>query len=124
MNAETDRIEMALADLLAAAINDDARVTQVGSGRLAATPFRMPNRIRTRAEIEISTLLNQPVGVACRLAVRRLGRHLFEVTESTDKMREVGERAADQDLQRYGRRVAMVDSAWAGIGSETDRWWS
>ena len=124
LNAEADRIENALADLLTAAIDDDARVMQTRSDRLVATPFRMPERIATRAEIEISALLDQPVGAACRQSIRRLGFRLFEVTGSTDGMRDVGERAADQDPQRYGRRVAIVDSAWNGIGNETDRWWS
>ncbi len=121
---ETKGIEGALDALLRAMVKDEAKWPVVP---IAASPlkfFDLSEPVSTRAKMEVTQILRQPVYFALRLAVRRMGQQAFSVTGSTDGMREVAERVAGMVPAQYGRRASMLDSAWDGIGSDADRWWS
>lgn len=114
-------IEAALDALLRLAIKDDATHDEAPTATLTATPFRL-DRIPTRLEFDARSLARQPIGTACRQAVRRLGQHLFDRLGSTDALRDVLERVAELTPADYGRRVAIMDHAWDGVGRQGDRW--
>ncbi|MHC2086461.1 hypothetical protein [Methylobacterium sp. CM6244] len=97
------------------------------SGAFEAIPLRWHRDIAsmpTREESEITALASDPIGAACRQAVRRLGQRLYDMRGSTEAMREVIDRAADHDPAHAGQRASIMDSAWNGIGEGSDRWWS
>ena len=119
---DTGRAEKALDALLRAAIDSDEK--RPAKGKLAATPFKAPDRIPTRTEAQVSALLADPVGAALRLGIWRLGVHLFDAIGSTDGMHEVLDRVAEMDPARGGQRATIIDHAWNGIGAGADRWHS
>ncbi len=124
MDTEIEGIERALDALLTAMVEDDAKRAPAP---LTASSIRftdLDGPIPTRADMELRQLLRQPVYSACRIGVRRLGAQAFSVTGSTDGMREIAERVADRVSGQFGRRLAMMDSAWDGVGSDADRWWA
>ena len=117
---DTTRTEHALDVLLRAVIEHDAK--RPPTRPLTATPFVMPDRAMTRAEVGVAALLADPIGAALRQSVWRLGLHLFDAIGSTDGMHEVLDRIADLDPARSGERASIMNHAWDGVGSETDRW--
>ena len=124
VNTEIEDIARALDALLVAMMEDEAKDAPVQLTALSARFANLSGPIPTRAEMELTQLLRQPVYFALRMAVRRLGERVFTVTGSTDGMREVADRIADMASKQSGRRLAMMDSAWDGVGSDSDRWWS
>ena len=124
MSVEIDGLERALDALLTAMTDAEAKRAP---GHLTASSIRFADLngpIPTRAEMEVTQLLREPVYSALRIGIRRLGAETFKVTGGTDGMREVAERVADRVPGQYGRRLATMDSAWDGVGSDSDRWWA
>ena len=80
--AEIARIERALGALLTAMVEDEARWPEPALFHIKATPFDPSKVVRSRAEMEIGQLLQEPVYFACRLAVRRLGERLHAVAST------------------------------------------
>lgn len=81
----------------------------------------------TLESVEIDRLrgiASNPVRCALRGAVKDIGRDLFRAAGNTDAMLEVLHRVANRDPVNAGRRGAIIDSAWNGLGEGTDRWWS
>ena len=127
MSAETEGLERALDVLLTAMLEEDRKLAETaGASSFKAHVFTAADLQRaarlTRLEMDVTDLQRQPVRAACRQAVRRIGEHLFKILGSTDGMREVLERAADMVPEQYGHRASIVDHAWDGIGSDSDRW--
>ncbi len=122
--SEIARIERALGTLLTAMVEDEARWPEPALFHIRATPFDPSKPVRSRAEVEVGQLLQEPVYFACRLAVRRLGERLHAVAGGTNGMRHIADRVADTSPAEGGRLLSMMDSAWDGIGSDADRWWS
>ncbi len=79
---------------------------------------------QSQEECELSSIVRDPQRYALRAGVRTVGRQLFRLLNSTDALGDVLERVADLDPASYGRRASLMDHAWNGIGSDTDRWWS
>ncbi len=105
-----DSVMLALDTLLSAAIDDDACVIDPAWGTAAAGPFRVSGEIA-----EFTALVEQPIGAAFRLALQRLGEHLAGVVECSEDLQDIAERAAERDRIRYGRRLAILESAWAEV---------
>lgn len=126
MTTEPTEAERALDVLLRLAVDHQrARDAEAApSPAITATPFvwRDPATLPTRVEREVTQLLRDPIGAACRQGIRRIGEHLFKTLDSTAGMSEAAENVAYLDPMHYGRRVSIVDHAWDGIGSDTDRW--
>ena len=122
---EIECIVFALDDLL----NEIVKRTQTRPAtpsQLTATPFkfRKVDELASREDAEVSEILDDPVGAACRHSIRRLGEHLYEIARDTDTMSDVLERVADRDPSRYSLRATIIDKSWNGIGAGQDRWWS
>jgi hypothetical protein len=122
---DIERIVFALDDLL----NETVKRTQTrpaSPSKLTATSlkFRKVDELASREDAEVSEILDDPVGAACRHAIRRLGEHLYELARDTDAMADVLERVADRDPSRYSLRATILDKSWNGIGVGQDRWWS
>ncbi len=122
---DIERIVFALDDLL----NEIVKRTQTRPatpGKPTATPFkfRKVDELASREDAEVSEILDDPLGAACRHSIRRLGEHLYELTKSTDSMSDVLERVADRDPSRYSLRATIIDKSWNGIGAGQVRWWS
>lgn len=69
-------------------------------------------------------IVKDPVRYALRAALKETGRDMFKVVGSTDAMLDALHRVADRDPVNAGRRGAIMDSAWNGLGEGNDRWWS
>jgi hypothetical protein len=95
-------------------------------GKLTATPIkiRTVHELASREDAEVSEILDDPVGAACRHSIQRLGELLYDITKNTDVMSDVLERVAARDPSRYSLRATIVDKSWSGIGEGQDRWWS
>jgi gamma-glutamyl-gamma-aminobutyrate hydrolase PuuD len=95
------------------------------AAQLMATPFKAIalDEIPSRHETEVNEILQDPVGSACRYAIKRLGQHLYTVAKSTDVMAEVLDRVAERDPNHLALRADIMDKWWEGIGEGEDRWW-
>lgn len=124
MKADPTEAERALDVLLRFVIEHPSAGKPSESATIAATPFvwRDPSSFPTRAEREVTALLRDPVGAACRQGIRRIGEHLFKTLGGTAGMSTAAENAAAMDLAHYGRRASILDHAWDGIGTDAD-WW-
>ena len=122
--AEVARIERALGALLTAMVEDEARWPEPALFHIKAMPFDPSRPVRSRAEMEIGQLLQEPLYFACRLAVRRLGERLHAVAGGTDGMRHAAYRVANIHPVKGAPVLTMLESAWDGVGSDSDRWWS
>ena len=122
--AEVARIEQALGALLMAMVEDEARWPEPALFHIKATPFDPSRPVRSRAEMEVGQLLQEPLYFACRLAVRRLGERLHAVAGGTDGMRHAAYRVANIHSVEGAPILTMLESAWDGVGTDADRWWS
>lgn len=121
--AEIAQIERALSALLTAMQAEEARWPEPPLFHIRATPFDPSRPVKTRAEMEVGQLLQEPVYFACRLAVRRLGERLHAVADGTDGMRRTAHRVADLHPVRGAPVLSILESAWDGVGTDDDRWW-
>lgn len=120
---EAQRIEAALDAVLTAAIAADRNLPSLSPERgpvsAGVTAYEVIDRLSnwTKAQGAANDLLDRPVSELCRQAVTTFGERLFEIgglTLMQDTLYRVGERAtADQ-----GRRVAIMDHRWDGIGRD------
>ena len=122
--AEAARIERALSALLTAMREEEARWPEPPLFHIRATPFDPSKPVRTRAEMEVGQLLQEPVYFACRLAIRRLGERLHVIAGGTDGMRRAAFRVVDIHPDRGAPILCMLESAWDGVGTDSDRWWA
>jgi hypothetical protein len=65
-------------------------------------------------------IIKNPVGIACRMAVKVLGQRLYEIG-GLQLMEEALDRVAERDERWFGRRVDIMDKRWDGIGREGSR---
>ena len=123
MDAEIDDLERALDALLRTMTAEDDKPADgpVEIVVVTAASLMAAGRM-SRLDLDISDLKRRPLRAACRQAVRRIGEHLFKVTGSTDAMSDILERVCDMDPPRYGHRASIVDHAWDGLGTDSDRW--
>jgi hypothetical protein len=122
---EIERIVFALDDLIEEIVKR-IQTRPANPGKLTATPIKIRtlHELAAREDAEVSEMLDDPVGAACRHSIRRLGELLYDITKSTDVMSDVLERVADRDPSRYSLRATILDKSWNGIGEGQDRWWS
>ncbi len=122
---DIERIVFALDDLVEEIVKR-TQIRPVNPGKLTSTPIKIRSLhdLASREDAEVSEILDNPVGAACRHSIRRLGEHLYEIARDTDTMSDVLERVADRDPSRYSLRATILDRSWNGIGEGQDRWWS
>jgi hypothetical protein len=124
--AEIKRIEFALDALLNEIVErTQAEPKMPKAAQLTATPFKVLNldELPPREETEAEEILKDPVGTACRYAIKRLGQHLYNQTKNTDEMAKVLDRVADRNPRYSGLRATIMDKWWEGVGEGEDRWW-
>ena len=124
LSTDTEGLEQALDALLTAMAEDEAKRSETTLGLVMVKPAHLSGPVPTRSEMELAQILREPVYFACRMAVRRLGERTFTITGSTDGMRDVADRVAGQMPAQFGRRLSVLNSAWDGVGSDSDRWWA
>ena len=124
IGAEIARIERALGALLTAMMEDEARWPEPALFHIRATPFDPSKPVRSRADMGVGQLLQEPVYFACRLGVRRLGERLHSIAGGTDGMRHAAHRVASVHPVRGVPILCMLESAWNGVGRDADRWWA
>ncbi|MET0526840.1 MAG: hypothetical protein ABW003_00575, partial [Microvirga sp.] len=86
VSLEITRIEAALDALLNEIVTRSSNEPRMPrAAQLQATPFKALslNEIPSRIDVETDEILRDPVGAACRIAIKRLGERLYEVTKST-----------------------------------------
>jgi hypothetical protein len=107
---EVAAIEHALNRLLRGAIDEETYRQARGTAL-----------VLTRAELSMETktseLLRNPVGEACRMAIRKLGKRLYELG-GLQLMTDVCDRVGDMDQAHSGQRIDIMDKRWDGIGSD------
>jgi hypothetical protein len=111
VRSEPSRIESALDVLLTACENHQPPATEI--------------RILSAAEFcrrSVESMLNDPIGRALRLGIKKLGGRLHELG-GTNLMRSVAERVADMRRGFAGRRLSMLDHAFDGIGIGSNDFW-
>lgn len=106
--------------------------------RVSNTPKREPEaRGRQFNMISAATLLNtdedvlrqrdimaDPVVWSLKRTLKKVGQMIYIRVGSTDELVKIAEQVANCDPYRYARRMSPIDSAWNGVGSGNDRWWS
>ena len=118
------QVQRALDDLLNAAIEHDERQQLLSSGTVAAARLRWID-IDVAPENQRETivpLLHDPIGASLRTAMRTLGEHLHAVFGDTSGMAAVAERLLEANRTRRIQVIQLIDLAWAGLGTEQDRW--
>ena len=122
---DIERIVFALDDLVEEIVKR-IQTRPANPSKLTATPIKIRtlHELASHQDAEVSEILDDPLGAACRHAIRRLGEHLYDITKSTDTMSDVLEWVADRDPSRYSFRATILDKSWNGIGAGQDRWWS
>ena len=122
---DIERIVFALDDLVEEIVKR-IQTRPANPGKLTATPIKIRtlHELASREDAEVSEILDDPVGAACRHAIRHLGEHLYELARDTDIMSDVLEQVVDRDPSRYSLRATIIDKSWNGIGAGQDRWWS
>jgi hypothetical protein len=112
VRSELSRIEQALDTLLTAIENHQPPTSEI--------------RILSAAEFckqsPVESLLNDPIGRALRLGIKKLGGRLHQLG-GTDLMRSVAERVADMRCGFSGRRLSVMDHAFDGIGIGSKDFW-
>jgi hypothetical protein len=127
--AELRRVESALDALLNEIVErilaQRAEPKMPRAAQLMATPFKAIalDEIPSCDETEVNEILQDPVGAACRYAIKRLGQHLYTMAKSMDVMAEVLNRVAERDPKHSGLRADIMDKWWEGVGAGDDRWW-
>jgi hypothetical protein len=127
--AELRRVEAALDALLNEIVErtlaQRAEPKMPRAAQLMATPFKAIalDEIPSCDETEVNEILQDPIGAACRYAIKRLGQHLYTMTKSMDVMAEVLNRVAERDPKHSGLRADIMDKWWEGVGAGDDRWW-
>lgn len=92
------------------ALSDNRQLTALPSLNWATTLTLGP--IKSRTEMEVDQLIEDPVYYAMRQAVRKLGAilHASDPTLMDGAINDVADRP------KGGRKVSIIDHAWDGIG--------
>jgi hypothetical protein len=109
---ELARIEHALGVLLTACENHQPPASEIRILSVAEFCKQSP----------VESLLNDPIGRALRLGIKKLGGRLHELG-GTDLMRSAAERVADMRRGFSGRRLSVLDHAFDGIGIGSNDFW-
>jgi hypothetical protein len=110
--AELCRIEEAL----------DALLTACENHQPPASEIRILSTAEFCKQSPVESLLNDPIGRALRLGIKKLGGRLHQLG-GTDFMRSVAERVADMRDGFFGRRLSVLDHAFDGIGAGSKDFW-
>lgn len=80
---------------------------------------------------EFIEMVNDPLGTVYRAGITRLGQCLYErikeeysVPGGIPEMRSSLYAIAERDAEQSGRRGAILDKLWDGVGSGSDIWYS
>ncbi len=114
-------IEIALHDLLRELEAQRKARRKAGPGRLEImTAAEM--MAKGSAELRLEDICRSPMTWCCRKGIRELGKLLFGIVGSTDKMRDVLDRVAAETSIGYGIACSVIDHCWDGIGEGKDVW--
>ena len=116
MSLET--IEAAADALLQVVVKGEReRFAAASSKPIRATPFvwQDPSSIRPRDALDLSGLVSDPIGTACRAELRRIGHALYAANPDAD-FTALSVDIAEMDPTHAGWRAIVLESAWAGIG--------
>lgn len=69
--------------------------------------------VPSQEESELNMIVKEPLYGACRLAIRRLGKRVFELEANMD---DIAERVARRDPSNFPLRFDMITRAWRGVG--------
>jgi hypothetical protein len=114
VSLEVMGIQRAMAELFEA-IEADAARRPLGEIALEGVIYAAA---RSHREDDVARIIRDPVAMACQIALRILGKRLFELIGSHERMIDVAERAADGANKL--RRRAVVAVAWRPIFEATE----
>lgn len=67
------------------------------------------------AILDERNLATDPVNMALKWGIRRVGKAILKRTGSTDGLLAVAERVAKRDPSNYGRRISLMDHTFDGL---------
>jgi hypothetical protein len=82
----------------------------------------MDASVSTMSRSDAEALAHDPLQSSLKQAIRTLGQALYAEVQTIEEMRDFAERVCGLDEVNAGKRIAVVDSAWHGIGRGDDRW--
>ena len=115
---ETSTIETAADALLRVVVTGEReRRATAPVPPFKARPFqwRDPTTIPTRDALNVSGLVTDPIGTACRAELRRIG-HAVYAAGGLAALHEAEIELAEMDPTHSGWRAIVLETAWAGIG--------
>ena len=118
-----DMLKQAIHANLTARIEYDARRQRTATGEPKLVAICLTDLVAADDNwLYLDEITSNPVRCALRVQLKTLGQHLFDLVGGTDRMRAVAEEVADQKPGAWGKRIDIIDKAWDGVGSRTDRW--
>lgn len=88
--------------------------------RIEIVPF---SKLTDPDWMAVHAVTTNPVRAAMRLGVRRVAQVIYGLG-GMDALHDAMERVSAMDAANEGRRIAIMDSAFNGVGAGDDRWWS
>lgn len=70
------------------------------------------------------SLMTDPVRGPMRDGLKRIGAEIHRLSGGANGMLDSFDRVCDLDPAHGGRRAAILNASWNGVGSGDDRWWS
>lgn len=111
----------ALDELVSAIIRHDReRSERRISDRIEIVSFKA---LMDTERMNFRSVTTNPVRAALRLGVRKLAQEVYSIG-GMGAVHDAFERVTDMDAANEGRRMSIMDSAFNGVGSGDDRWWS
>lgn len=119
--AACDRALNELVSAIVAHDADRAARPRPDGERFKLVPFKA---VADLDRMGFEALTKDPVRAALREGVKRIGREIHRLGGGTGGMLDSLAKVVDLDPANAGRRGAIMDSAFNGIGTGDDRWWS
>jgi hypothetical protein len=120
-------IEDALDVLLTAYV--EQKRNPVGAKQIYRKGFVSVGDVETGRRGELIDMIENSIGFALGGSISKLGQHLFDFLKIekglANPMREMlnsAERIAARDVDQEGRRGAILDKLFDGVGEEGNRW--
>lgn len=88
----------------------------------SSEPDQMDGEQEIAGQPRLQRLIADPVQIACRSEIKKIGRVLFDVTGSTHAMRAAFERVTTLHPESEKTRAKILERAWAGVGKDDDVW--
>lgn len=115
----TDPIAQA-ADVLLRVVVTGERQSAAAQPRKGAQaePFewRDPSTLPRHDSLDLPSLAADPIGTACRAELRRIG-HALHAADPARDLTAIAVDLAEMDMTHADWRAIVLETAWAGIGS-------